>query len=423
MPGAGAALSSDFRPAQTPPLNPDPARQSFVFLVPWDLNGPGGVIEVVKNLYRQVEEDGTYQPAVLVNDWVAKRPKIVTDNGRRTIRFRVSSPSPGNSLLGFLKWLTLSPLFFFDFWRLCRRERIAVINVHYPSPGALGPALLRMVGAYRGRLILSFHGLELQGARNAGWIQASVWRFILRHTDAVVAVSRAFGNEAEEFAGGRAPVVVIHNGVDADVLRAGARRASNPLTELNGRDIILTVAKIESRKGVDVLVRSFAELRRTNPRLALVVVGQPGDSSADVHSLTEELGLGDDVFFYDNVPHDEMGAFFEKATVVCMPSRSETFGIVLLEAGVFHRPVVATRIGGIPEVIEDGENGLLVESDDVPGLTEALRRVLDDPKLAARLADRLSQRVDAEFTWKRAYADYRALVDAAGRGAVVGERG
>jgi glycosyltransferase involved in cell wall biosynthesis len=284
--------------------------------------------------------------------------------------------------------------------------------VHYPSPGALGPALLRMLGAYRGRLILSFHGLELQSARDAGWIESGVWRFILRHTDAVVAVSRAFGNEALEFTRGSAPVVVIHNGVDADALRANAKRASNRLTELNGRDVILTVAKIEARKGVDVLVRSFAELRRSNPRLALVVVGRPGDSSADVHSLTEALGLTDHVFFYDNVPHDEMGAFFEKAKVVCMPSRSETFGIVLLEAGVFHRPVVATRIGGIPEVIEDGENGLLVEPDDVSALTEALRRVLDDPTLAARLADRLSRRVDAEFTWKRSYADYRALVEA-----------
>ena len=279
----------------------------------------------------------------------------------------------------------------------------------------VGPALLRQLGIYTGRILLSFHGLDLPRGREGSRIDRAAWEFILRQTDAVVAVSHAFGDQANEFAHGMAPVAVIHNGVDVAELRERAKQKSISLASLNGRDVILTVAKLEARKGVDVLVRAFAELRQDNPRLALVVVGAAGDSTAAIRALTEELGLGADVFFFENVPHDDIGTFFEHAKVVCLASRSETFGIVLLEAGVFRRPVVATRVGGIPEVIEHGVTGLLVEPDDASALAETLRHVLSDERLAASLGDHLQQRVETEFTWQRSYSAYKVLLRAPSR--------
>ena len=75
----------------------------------------------------------------------------------------------------------------------------------------------------------------------------------------------------------------------------------------------------------------------------------------------------------------QIGAFYEAARVVCLPSRSEPFGIALLEAGAFRRPVVASRVGGIPEIIDDADTGLLVEADDVGALVEALTEIVRRP--------------------------------------------
>ena len=395
-------------------MNPDrSSRAGFVFVSPWDLRVPGGVIQVITNLYREVEEDGEFDPILLVSSWSSRRPRETTVDGRRTVYFRLSSPWTGKSVWGFCKWLIASPLLFFDLWRLCRRRRIAVFNVHYPSLGCFAIATLRALRIYRGRLILSFHGMDLIWARESRGIEARAWTFVLRHSDAVVACSEAFGREISQFSAGRAPVAVVHNGLDIDRLlqsTASNKPTANPLARLGGRDFILSVAKLEHRKGLDVLIRAFAELRPSHGSLALVILGNAGDAAERLRTLTKELGLGNDVFFFEAVPHEQVGAFFKTAKVVCLPSRSETFGLVLLEAGAFRRPVVATRVGGIPEVIEDGHTGLLVESDDPAGLAAALTRVLADAALARVMGERLFQRVETEFTWKRSYAAYRELV-------------
>jgi glycosyltransferase involved in cell wall biosynthesis len=105
-----------------------------------------------------------------------------------------------------------------------------------------------------------------------------------------------------------------------------------------------------------------------------------------------------------------VGVFLERARVLCLPSRSESFGVALLEAGAYGLPVVASRVGGIPEIVTDGETGLLVPPEDPAALSDALERVLSDPERARRLGDNLRRRVVADFSWTRAYQDYRALL-------------
>ena len=100
----------------------------------------------------------------------------------------------------------------------------------------------------------------------------------------------------------------------------------------------------------------------------------------------------------------------KQAKTFCLPSRAEPFGIAILEAGAYRLPVVASRVGGIPEIIIDGETGLLVEPDDTRALTAALDRVLSDADLARNLGERLYERVVGDFSWKRAYQQYRTLI-------------
>ena len=94
-------------------------RPSLVLVSPWDLDAPGGVTQVIANLYRQAAADGDFEPLLLVNRWSARRPIEAIVDGRRTIYFRLGSPWPNGTVVGFLKWLVRSPLFFADLWRLC----------------------------------------------------------------------------------------------------------------------------------------------------------------------------------------------------------------------------------------------------------------------------------------------------------------
>src|SRR5438105_4097512 len=183
---------------------------------------------------------------------------------------------------------------------------------------------------------------------------------------------------------------------------------------LADREFIVSVATLEHKKGHDVLLRAFARLRRAIPGegLALVLVGRSDAAEPRLRTLTNELGLSHDVFFCTDVPHQQVGVFLERAKAFCLPSRSEPFGIAILEAGAYRLPVVASRVGGIPEIVIDGENGLLVPPDDVEGLTAALHRVLADPDSARVFGERLHQRVATEFSWKRAYDEYRTLATA-----------
>ncbi|OLE20551.1 MAG: hypothetical protein AUG50_00300 [Betaproteobacteria bacterium 13_1_20CM_3_63_8] len=112
----------------------------------------------------------------------------------------------------------------------------------------------------------------------------------------------------------------------------------------------------------------------------------------------------------ENLSHAEVGAYLDHAKAFCLPSRIEPFGIAILEAGAFRLPVVASRVGGIPEIVIDEETGLLTEPEDVAGLVHALTRVLSDDTLARELGERLHYRVATDFSWARAYRAYRTLV-------------
>lgn len=385
---------------------------SYVFVLPWDLHHTGGVNQVVMNLYREMLSDGEMQPLLMVSKWSAFRPLEEVIDGRRTIYARLWSPwSKGGSIVSLLKWIVESPIYLTNLLRLCWRYRILVFNFHYPSINAFPIALLRFFHLYRGALIISFHGTDLRSARKAGRIERALWRFVLHSATAVVACSKAFAADVSEFAGRAADCVhAVQNGLDIDYFLYNVDRTTELLAALRDREFILSVATFERKKGLDVLLQAFVEVRRTNAKLALALVGRPNGAEADLRVLASELGVAEDVFFFESVPHPQVGLFLERANAFCLPSRAEPFGIAILEAGAYRLPVVASRVGGIPEIVVDGETGLLVEPDDVNALAAALSRVLSDTDLARNLGERLYRRVVTDFSWRRAYQEYRTLM-------------
>lgn len=190
--------------------------------------------------------------------------------------------------------------------------------------------------------------------------------------------------------------------------RHGARRALDlPPTA----PLLLFVGRIQPLKAPDVAVRALAELRRPDA-LLLIVGGASGtDGSAEVdhlHRLIDELGVADQVRFVPPQPHHILSTYYRAADAVVVPSRSESFGLVALEASACGVPVVASGVGGLLTLVDHGETGYLVPDRDPALFAHYLREIIDHPSHAAALSARGAERAK-RYTWSFAAARLRRL--------------
>lgn len=201
---------------------------------------------------------------------------------------------------------------------------------------------------------------------------------------------------------------VVLNGIDTTRIDPTPLPAGPPCLLLVGRHV--------PDKGLDVGLRAAALLTGEFPDLQVLLVGN-GHEHAALLGLADELGIADRLEATGALPSDAVAACYERATVVAVPSRyPEPFGIVAVEAGLAGRPVVASAAGGLPEVVQDGVNGLLVPQDDPAALAAALAHVLRDRELAGALGAAGRTRAVQRFSMARHTDElesiYRALVTA-----------
>lgn len=225
----------------------------------------------------------------------------------------------------------------------------------------------------------------------------------IRGVDLVLAPSRYFADAIRRDVG-RVPTRVLPNGIELP--------NGSPVRETAR---FLCVGRLEAVKGIAVLIAAFSRVVRKHPGAHLTVVGR-GPQLAELEELVDRLGLTENVDVAGFVPDEELLAAYHGSMAVLIPSIGpENFPTVALEALGIGRAIVGTRVGGIPELISDGENGLLVSPGDVHGLAEAIVRLLDDPALAVRMGARSAQRA-SEYAMEpfldRLEEYYRQIVDA-----------
>jgi glycogen(starch) synthase len=193
---------------------------------------------------------------------------------------------------------------------------------------------------------------------------------------------------------------VIRNGLEMPAL------APAPLPWAPPR--VACVGRLVPEKGFDLALRALARLTTRFPALRLTLVGD-GPERPRLEALARELGLGNAVTFLGWLPPPQVPAVMNGATLVVVPSRWEGLPGVAIQAAQMARPAVATRVGGIPEIVLDGETGLLVEPDDVPALAEAIARVLESPNRAAEMGRAARRHARAAFDWRRYLDAHDAL--------------
>ncbi len=258
------------------------------------------------------------------------------------------------------------------------------------------------------------------GARRSQlrWVyDRTVSRFVFRAADRVLCVSSGERDILIEENVGLIPerVAMVPNGIHEDRYRTipdpGPFREAYGFTD---DDVLLVYAgRLASNKGLVALVDALPAVLAWEPRARLVLAGEDQDQGPLIRARAAMLGLSDRVHITGHVPDGLYASALSTADVFVLPSEYEAFGIVLSEAMAAARPVVATRVGGAPEVVggqagatgvEVAEGGIMVPPNDSASLSEGILRVLDDKALARRLGDAGRARVLECFTW-------RAVVD------------
>jgi 1,4-alpha-glucan branching enzyme len=207
--------------------------------------------------------------------------------------------------------------------------------------------------------------------------------------DAIIVNSASVLEELAARGADASRIEVIPNGVDVDVFHPAADWPADDGS-------ILFVGRLVPQKGVDVLIRALGALLPRHPAARLVIVGD-GDSRLALQRLVRALGLGPAVTFTGWTSGAALVAAYQRAAVVVVPSRYEPFGIVALEGMACGRPVVASRVGGLSDVVND-EVGTLVPESDPLALAVALARFLGDPEARAAAGREGTARA-ARFGW------------------------
>jgi D-inositol-3-phosphate glycosyltransferase len=301
-----------------------------------------------------------------------------------------------------------------------------LVHAHYWLGGVVARTLRSEWGS---PWVQSFHTLARTKAR-AGLpldaVRSHAEGQIIGEADRLVAGSVSEAKDLIRLYGAsRDRICVAQPGVDPRAALSQRPARLRRRLHLEGRRVVLFCGRLEPLKGADTLVDAIAALTEdpSFSDVSVLVVGEDsgdaklaGGERARLQELVRDSGMGERVRFLGAVPHERVGDYYAVADVCVVPSRTESFGLVALEAQSLGTPVVAAAVGGLAEIVVDGVTGFLVRGRDPRRYADAIATVLSDPARRRAMGDAARERA-ARFTWTRAVdrllAIYARLTDAA----------
>ena len=302
--------------------------------------------------------------------------------------------------------------------------RYDVVHTHYWLSGWVGRSTKEI---WRVPLVASFHTLGKVKNYSLARSERPEPRERVRGEEAVVAeadrIMAATPAEAAQLVGlyGADPerVRLVPPGVDHGVFFPRDRDRARMRLHLTGVRLVLFVGRLQPHKGPDIAIRTLAEAVARDPDrtddVVLAIVGGPsgsgpGEEVARLMALASTLGVGDRVVFFPPQPQPRLADFYAAAECVLVPSRSESFGLVALEAQACGTPVIAAAVGGLRYSVGDGATGFLVEGHDPADHADRLLGLLADPQSAARMGREAADR-SMRFSWDATANDIAGVYD------------
>ena len=311
-----------------------------------------------------------------------------------------------------------TPLSFFNFpfmptllYRILREE-VDILHGHINSPMVVEPTAagswlreIPLVLTYHADLVPEDMGLEnIVLARLISWFYEDLCKRIdVEVAKRIVATTPTYAESSKFLTEYLDKVIVIPNGVDLDKFRPNLD-PSEVRERLGFKDekIIFFAGRLVPYKGLDYLLEAFSTLCTVRSDLRLVLLGT-GPLIGNLQRQVHTMRLSDQVKFIGSTSEEDLPRYYVASDVVVIPSRSrsEGFSISALQGMACGKPIVATRVGGVPFLVEDGKTGIIVEPRDPKQLSAAISRILEDTRLAARMGRAGRLRAERLFSWSR----------------------
>lgn len=313
-------------------------------------------------------------------------------SGVKTTCLKQSGPL---DLLGFIRLISLM-----------RSLRPDVVHMHGPYVGAIGSLAAKIA-----RIKCTVY-TEHSAIQRRRWIANLIHRYFIGRKDSVVCVSNAVREAVTGFLGiGSAHPVIrtIYNGVDWKLLRDRIDRNFDLRAEFGipaGHEIVVNVANLRTIKRHEDLILAARRVVNVRPNVTFIIVGE-GDERPALERLVHTLGLRKNVMFVGI--RDDAPTIVANSDLFVLPSDYEGLGVAALEALALGIPVVATRVGGIPEIIREEVDGLLVEPRDPAGLAIGIIEILSNPDLRKFYGESSKIEIEQRFSIQRMVGEVEAV--------------
>jgi N-acetyl-alpha-D-glucosaminyl L-malate synthase BshA len=290
---------------------------------------------------------------------------------------------------------------------VARKENLDLLHVHYAIPHSISALLARMMLRERSvPFMTTLHGTDitLVGSDRS---YLPITRLGIEESDAVTAVSDYLKRQTISEFGIQRPIERVYNFVNCDVFRKAADPEFRGQWAAPGEGILVHISNFRPLKRTGDVVEVFSRIRKRIPARLLMVGDGPDRPSAEWRA--EVHGVQDDVRFLGK--RADMERLLSVSDLLLLPSELESFGLVALEAMASEVPVIATRVGGVPEVVEDGEDGYLFEVGDVEGMAEAGLSLLSNPAHRAEMGRSGRAHAGRDFCHQKIVARYIELYE------------
>jgi glycosyltransferase involved in cell wall biosynthesis len=380
-------------------------RETVVFVLQWAPSNQGGVTGVVQRLIEHWERQFGLKPILMVNAWDVRRLDVRED--ATYVRLDLLG---AQDFVGFLKSAIAAPLLMLQMIRFFNKHRVGAVNFHYPGNTPLIIVLLKFLHLYKGKLVLSYHGTDVQVASNR--IENSIRQYIFRSCDAIVACSNGLAKIiSDTFEIPLDKILVVYNGVDGEVFHPTAPKVDG----LDGKlpeKFIVSIGSYIPRKAHEITLAAFASIAENFPNMALCIAGADGPTREDLIKQVASFGLSSRVLFFVNLDAKSIAHLLSKADLLVQSSHAESFPLSLLEAGASGTAIVASNIAGHTEIVTDGETGALYEAGSVEGCARRISDMLSNPTNAKTMSNRLRAHVLSELSWEQCVRRYKRIFDA-----------
>lgn len=301
------------------------------------------------------------------------------------------------------------PQHYFQLKQIIKEQKIDLIHAHVWNPASCRYAF--MAANQNTPIIITEHDpFPLPFLKNL------IKKHFLNKVSKIITVSENNAKLLKKlYPNHKKKINVIHNGIDLEWWHSQLLRfphqerkeiKENIFQAREDSLILITIAALHERKGLKYLIEAMPDITAKYPNIKLVILGE-GPEENELKKLVESLKLANHIEFLGR--RKETPKFLKSSDIFVLPSRREAFGMVNLEAMVTSLPVIATKVGGIPEIIENGKNGLLVEPENTSALSGAILKFIKDPELRKKIGEAGYRTVVEKFDAEKMAQEYEKI--------------